>query len=416
MSPRARSEPHALGLEPVGRGGTFRVLEDNLPALRLRVERLGRRAERLGTAPLVLRDTGRRDGQHAFAVLEGEPPTLAGWTLAAIVDHRESAPTIRVVCSAAPRLDLTRFGEPRCDHCHLRRRRAETFVLWHAASDRLRQVGTGCMRDFLDGHDPERLCRQAEYVLLARQALNAAAAPSHPDLRRRRGRLAGAVRHPRGDGGARARLGVTRAGRARRSARSASADAALHSLQATPDAPLAADLALARGALRWARELLAAKPELSEFERDAVAVASSHTVVTRRERGLVCALIAVYRRRRLRSRHLGRIGEWLDAVVLVERVAAEAICPSWRGDAPRIRRRRRQPAGVVADAWDTAADRAGDPPARTRRAPHPFRARRDHSAGPLPTARSTVAVAIARLVLACKRSCPCSVAVRKPRR
>ena len=164
------------------RGGTFRVLEDNLPALRLRVERLGRRAERLGTAPLVLRDTGRRDGQHAFVVLEGEPPTLAGWTLAAIVDHRESAPTIRVVCSAAPPLDLTRFGEPRCDHCHLRRRRAETFVLWHAASGRLRQVGTGCMRDFLDGHDPERLCRQAEYVLLARQALNAAAAPSHPDL------------------------------------------------------------------------------------------------------------------------------------------------------------------------------------------------------------------------------------------
>ena len=78
----------------------------------------------------------------------------------------------------------------------------------------------------------------------------------------------------------------------------------------------------------------------------------------------------------------------------------EAIGPSWRGDAPRIRRRRRQPAGVVADARDAAADRAGDPPAWARRAPHPFRSRRDHGAGPLPSARSTVAVAIARLVLA----------------
>ena len=39
----------------------FWVLEENLPALRLRVERLGRRAERLGTARLVLRATGRRD-------------------------------------------------------------------------------------------------------------------------------------------------------------------------------------------------------------------------------------------------------------------------------------------------------------------------------------------------------------------
>ena len=316
MSPRARSEPHALGREPVGLGGTFRVLEENLPALRLRVEQLGRRSDRLGTAPLVLRDTGRRDGQHAFAVLEGEPPTLVGWTLAAIVDHRESAPTIRVVCSAAPRLDLTRFGEPRCDHCHLRRRRAETFVLWHAASDRLRQVGTGCMRDFLDGHDPERLCRQAEYVLLARQALDAAAAPSHPDL----AGVDGVSLEQLATHAAmvlRAHGWVSRE-QARRSERSASADAALHSLVTTADAPRAADLALARGALRWARELLAAKPELSQFERDAVAVASSRTVVTRRERGLVCALIAVYRRRRLRSRHLGRIGEWLDAVVLVE--------------------------------------------------------------------------------------------------
>jgi hypothetical protein len=318
MSQRPAHNPRTPSREQAAGGGTFWVLQDNLPELRLRVERLARRSERLGTSALVLRDTGRRDGQRAFVVLEGEPPTLAGWKLAAIVDHRECAPTIRVVCAAAPPLDLTRFGEPRCDHCHLRRRRVETFVLWHPASGRLRQVGTGCMRDFLDGHDPQRLCRQAEYLLLANQVVNAAAASSDP------------VR-PGADGvsleqfAAHAAMAVRAHGwvsreHARRSPQSASADAALHSLEATPDASRAADLALASGALRWARELLAAKPRLSEFERDAIAVASTRTVFTRRERGLVCALIAVYRRRRLRSRHLGRIGEWLDAVVLVERV------------------------------------------------------------------------------------------------
>ena len=75
----------------------LRVLEENLPSLTADIERLGRRAERLGTAPLVLRDTGRREGRHAFVVLEGEPPALLGWTLAAIVDHREDVPAIRVV-------------------------------------------------------------------------------------------------------------------------------------------------------------------------------------------------------------------------------------------------------------------------------------------------------------------------------
>ena len=321
MSSRAVDGPRAFAGEQSGRGRTFRVLEANLPALTMHVDRLGRRSERLGTAPLVLRDTGRRDGRHACVVLEGEPPALAGWTLAAIVDHRERAATMRVVSSVVPALDLTRFGAPCCDHCHLRRRRADTFVLWHATTGRVRQVGSGCLRDFLDGHDPERLCRQAEYVLLAKHALSAAGAPSRPvgastegvSLEQFAAHAAMVVR---------AHGWVSRE-QARRSSRLASADAALHSLEQTPDAPHAGDLALAGDALRWARGLLAAAPRLSDFERDAVAVAHARNVLTRRERGLVSALIAVYRRRRRSSQHLGTVGEWLDTVLLVERVVEQ---------------------------------------------------------------------------------------------
>ena len=84
----------------------FRVLERNLPAVRAEIARLARRAERLGTAPLTLRETGERDGEHVYVALEGEPPTLAGWTVAAVVDHRPPVPAVRVVSSAAPPLDL----------------------------------------------------------------------------------------------------------------------------------------------------------------------------------------------------------------------------------------------------------------------------------------------------------------------
>jgi hypothetical protein len=301
--------------------GTFRVLEENLPALQADIERLGRRAERLGTARLVLRDTGRREGRHAVVALEGEPPALLGWTLAAVVDHRDHVPSIRVVGSVAPRLDHRRFAEPRCDHCRLRRHRTETFVLWHAATGRVRQVGRACLRDFLDGHNPERMCRQAESLLLAKQAIASAAGPATGvapsaegvSLEQFAAHAAMAVR---------ANGWVSRE-QARRSSRSASADAALQSLEAAPDAPHPPDLELADGAVRWARELLAAQPRLSTFERDAVAVVNSPTVLTRRERGLVCALIAVYRRRRLGSRHLGEVGGWVDAVVLVERLVEQ---------------------------------------------------------------------------------------------
>jgi hypothetical protein len=94
----------------------------------------------------------------------------------------------------------------------------------------------------------------------------------------------------------------------------------LDSLRSAPTAPRHGDVAVAHAALHWARELLAAKPRLSDFERDASLVASADRVLTARERGLACALIAVYRRRRAGSRHIGRPGEWLDTVVMVERV------------------------------------------------------------------------------------------------
>ena len=205
-------------------------------------------------------------------MLEGEPPALAGWTLAAVVDHRGGAPRLRVASAAAPVLDPRRFREPRCDHCRLRRGRVETFVVWHAATQRLRQVGTGCLRDFLGGHDPERLCRQAEYVLLARESIAAAAGP--PPVAGDEVAVETFAAHAAMV--LRTHGWVTR-DRARETGRPASADAALTSLQDTPNAPRPADVAVAHAALQWARELLAAKPGLSEFERDASSSEASAT-------------------------------------------------------------------------------------------------------------------------------------------
>lgn len=86
--------------------------------------------------------------------------------------------------------------------------------------------------------------------------------------------------------------------------------------------PDRADRALATGALRWARALPVLKPELSRFEADALAVIRSASVSARRDRGLICALIAAYRQRRARSRHLAEPSERLETVMLVERVTA----------------------------------------------------------------------------------------------
>jgi hypothetical protein len=297
----------------------FWVLERNLPELARRIAALARRAQRLGTGPIAVRATGERRGELARVVLAGEPPALAGWILIATVDHRGPAPRLRFVSPRASALDPRRFAESHCDHCGLRRRRTTTYVLWHAATARVHQVGSRCLPDLLDGHDPQRLCRQAEYVTLAEQTLrNAAAsstgsAPTEIALEQFATHAAHVLR---ADGWISLR-------RARETGRTATADAALLSLQRDPQAPDAGDQALARGPLRWARELLAARPELSPFERDAVATARRATIATGRDRGLLCALIAAYRSRRARSQHLGEVGAWLETVLLVEHVRSQ---------------------------------------------------------------------------------------------
>ena len=312
----------AAGQAALG-GRVFRVPTETLSELRRRIERLDRRARNLGTAPITLHGVaGAGSDGRTFVVLTGHAPVLAGWSLAAIVDHRDGQPSLRPVSELGERLAAREFSAPRCEHCALRRRRAETFVVAHAQTSETRQVGSGCLRDFLGGHDPDRACRQAEYLALARTTLGDADR-STPE----RGG-SGAVELPLAAFAAYAAHVVRAHGwvsreQARRSSRPATADAALRAVETRSEAPDRADRALAAGALRWARTLLSTKPEPTAFERDALAVVTSGRTLTRRDRGLVCALIAVYRRRRARSRHLGEPGAGIDITALVERVVEQ---------------------------------------------------------------------------------------------
>jgi hypothetical protein len=80
----------------------FWVLERNVPELRRRIATLARHAQRLGTGPIAVHDTSERRGELACIVLDGEPPTLAGWTLIAVIDHRDPAPRLRIISPPAP--------------------------------------------------------------------------------------------------------------------------------------------------------------------------------------------------------------------------------------------------------------------------------------------------------------------------
>ena len=315
---RSNGLPAAGAGRPAGR--VFRVAPEELEHLQRRIQTLGRRARRIGVEPVRLIDTGERDASgHALVLLSGRAPVLAGWTLAAIVDHRDGHATVRPVgeqgdglaARRVRRRDLRALRAAPPAHQDLRRR-----------AHRQRRGAPGRVR--LPAGLPRRPrpragVPRAELLAAARAELD------------RAGTLAIA---PDGAGASVEEFaahaahvvrihGFTSRERARRTSRPATADLALQSLRDTPGAPERADRALADGALGWARALLAARRDLSPFERDAVAAVNGGNIQTRRDRGLVCALIAVYRQRRARSRHLAHPGARIEVTVLVERVLTQ---------------------------------------------------------------------------------------------
>jgi len=279
---------HVAGVDgPADAAGAraFRVRTENLPGLHERIERINRRARRLGTGPVLLVDTGRRQAGHAVVILQGDTPRVQGWRIAAVVRHRGADTELRPVPGApAVPLSSDRWRAASCDHCQVARNRKETFLLLHEGDWTVRQVGSSCLRDFLGGHDPERLCRQAEYLLIAGAELSGAAdgAGVEPGATLElQAFLAHAARVVR-------RAGWT-SGAAGTDETPSSADQAEASLeQHAPIEP--ADQRLARGTLAWARELLPLKRNPSAFELDLAAVVRE-SWITRRERGLICAAV-----------------------------------------------------------------------------------------------------------------------------
>lgn len=325
-------------------GVVYRPAVVNLPRLVTRIEQVNRRARKIGAAPVKLALTDERvtlsrtgeDGvprgvEHAFVVLRGSAPQVAGWWFVAILDHTLAADDdgdARAVIRRVPgheEVDLTgyRRAEPRCDHCHVYRRRNNTFLLANADGE-IRQVGSDCLTDFVGGVDPHQAARQAEWLT------EIAAILRHSDddedvwqsamlpLDTYVAYAAALIRQygfcPRRDPWGEINPRNT-------------ADAALDAIAAARRSPHAlevtdSDRQLAAAAIRWAREELGARDDLSEFEHNLATVASCDWL-SDRHHGIAAYLPVAYEREQRQreiavgSQHVGRIGERIKLTLTV---------------------------------------------------------------------------------------------------
>lgn len=148
---------------------TYSLRQDSFYKLSDLVDRLNRKAAKLGLATLTLtvvgkelRDlhsTGNLPGEKVKTwfldvVLNGEVPSLNGWSFQAKLDHTEDAGNL-VFSFSEDLPEIYRTRSPRCEHCNQDRARKLTYVLRNEAGE-YKQVGSSCLADFTGALDPHK--------------------------------------------------------------------------------------------------------------------------------------------------------------------------------------------------------------------------------------------------------------------
>ena len=163
----------------------YQIPDYNLDALRARVDKMTRRALRLGMEALVLtvtgeafktftenkidEDTGRwrkveRTVRFVLVTLVGACPRINGWALAAVIQHEDGGNLLRTVPGFETMLPLRyRTAARTCEHCSQDRRRNDTYVL-QSETGEWKQVGRNCLADFLRSTNAGAMAEYAEML------------------------------------------------------------------------------------------------------------------------------------------------------------------------------------------------------------------------------------------------------------
>lgn len=159
----------------------YQIPEQNLQRLYNEIEKLNRRAIKLGVPAIILRRTGNvetvegKDPATGLVVsvkrvveieLIGATPKFDGWVLAATLEHTPEGNIIRKVPDCTVDLMPFKSSKPVCQHCNLTRNRRDTYLVAHDGGA-VKQVGHDCIHDFLGHKSPQGLAAMAELLFSA---------------------------------------------------------------------------------------------------------------------------------------------------------------------------------------------------------------------------------------------------------
>lgn len=156
---------------------TCRVINYRVPEFERNIQRLGRRAAKLGVPAPAARQVGideqpiyakdeqgfplnpkRIVGYHVWYLYEVEHAALmlpGGWRFLGTIEHLNGDNILRMLCNDNEAkgfgVENYRRSKPVCHHCNTNRRRKDTYLVVNEDGE-VKQVGKSCIKDYL-GHD-----------------------------------------------------------------------------------------------------------------------------------------------------------------------------------------------------------------------------------------------------------------------
>jgi hypothetical protein len=324
-------------------GKPYRINQDRLDVLRKRIDLLNRKAGRLGADPITLTvtnehttelldtDDGQRIADWTFVVMGNSGPVIPGFAFLAALDHtkadNQGQPAVAIrrlpefaALQALDEDDIAklrgvdledfRHAENRCEHCGLRRKRNTTYLMFDKETGTVVQVGSDCLKDFTGAENPEKAARWAEMLAALDADMQAegmlghdvAGRPAIPTI----DYLANAAAVARAHGWQRRWDDGFRVTGTADHAHDNMTNGGTYATVTKADRQLAAD------ALAWARDDLADRDDLSEFDQNLVTYANGDYLGQKGD-GLLAYLPQAYLRELKRRVKAGdaALSEWV---------------------------------------------------------------------------------------------------------
>lgn len=303
---------------------TYTIVADNLSLAQAKIEKMNKRARKLGVPELVLTvvegsEQFIKDGNDTFkkidVTLTGETVKLAGWHFAATIQHTEDGNIVRSV----PGQDIDtmpyRTVEPLCEHCNQLRRRNDTYIVVNDEGE-TKQVGSSCLRDFL-GVDPASALWMAQFLIDLDAEFESewneggGRATNYMNIKDYLAWVSASIRNS----------GWMSRSKARWSGELATADDAMSVWDwkgkgPRPYTPDEKDVETAEKALEWIRSMENAAETANDYIYN-LYVSTKQNYITWRETGLVASLVQAYSRQmeqEIQARKEAAVSEWVGEI------------------------------------------------------------------------------------------------------